>query len=821
MSDKKDAPVAVDSKAIVSHFLGRRSGVEANTSGDNTSKKERGEAPPRPLFSSPPLDDNNNSSNHNNNKPSYYRITIDGDEGDHNYLKCGEQIYKIIKSRLRFKAIDKGETEGTFSKEELDRFMESHLRQLPFTVMVEEDKALFKDVSQYGLYSSPPTEQEKEQEKTEENTTDNTTNTNCNEKDSGENNTEKDAPTLSYRNGIYHFKGMKTELAPWKEYVSSVQQVYGAIESGPCLSTSRMRVTSLVEKFELYSLLNSNLESIADPYIKGGGVYASCMRVDNSINMKTAVPAPIFMDVITRTAVDAPNTPLFVTDAPTGPVSSSSPQKRNSSEVGSPPRAAANSSPSPVKAESRTGRANTYRGTIVSTVTQAPTEGDLHPSMSESKANRSGSTNGFSLPGMLTSRNSTTTTDNSDGRGGTSLDGEDSTGGRVATIASLLQQGGLSRPHELTMEGLGLHPTLYRNKFIQYDMFNENINPAGKFGSMFLQGVLSTDGPNKGDICGALLRYVLERNEFRKGPAVATEMHLDLYGHHPEELPRLAAWSRRHGFHSLTKMMWSLSINRRLPYEGAPNVLPVTVETIGDQIRSIFYPLFMATLYPKDTYWGTVALLLNKTGSIHIRTQSVTRLETFSTDVPPPDSIKYRKGCSDYYFFYYVWSNLVVLNALRRKLGFHTLNFNPSVQERAPAYDQLVCGFLLGDVVHHVTSLQKSWIMQFLYLYCQVGIVMSPLRDNVLQTPYFEHPVVTYFKMGMRVSISTSDPLHFHHRFDQPLLEEYATLMKVRSSRTGRPLRAGTQQRAKQQLPPCSKGDVVGEGVCADWQRRQ
>nr|CCD14792.1 unnamed protein product [Trypanosoma congolense IL3000] len=133
---------------------------------------------------------------------------------------------------------------------------------------------------------------------------------------------------------------------------------------------------------------------------------------------------------------------------------------------------------------------------------------------------------------------------------------------------------------------------------------------------------------------------------------------------------------------------------------------------------------------------------------------------------------------SDFYFFYYIWSNLVALNALRARQELNTLNFCPAVFELAPKYEQLISSFLLGDVVYHVKSLESSWIMQYLFMFCRIGVVMSPLRDNALSMSYFDHPIFRYFQQGIIVSITTSDPLYVHHSVN-PLLEEYATLMKL------------------------------------------
>ncbi|KAH9578693.1 Adenosine/AMP deaminase domain [Trypanosoma melophagium] len=544
------------------------------------------------------------SGGYSNTGNAFHRVMIDGDAGDRDFAKCAELIANIIQARQAYKKCDKGEAETPINPEEIEYIF---------------------------LY----------QRSTE------------------------GAP-LTFENGVYSFSGMNTRVIPWERYVRDMKSVFNAIESGPCLSTARTRLTTMAEKSHLYFLLNSETEMNIIRQIRGVGEIAPATRVDNAVRLQTSITAQTFFEFIVSTAVEQPRTPLFINED-----------------------------------------------------------------------------------------------------------------GKAVQLMDYLQSHGVSDPRDMTVQGLGLHPPLYRNKFQPYDVLDANINPAGKFGTDLLLAVLSTNGPKDGDLFGALIRPELEKREFKERQIVATEMQLPLYGQNAEELKRLAAWVRRQGFNSFSLNMWTICIQRSAPPRG-PNEQPVTCKTFGDQLRNIFYPMLMATLFPTSTEWGDVAALLNKTGSISINTEHVTRSQNLMFETMSPDETNYEEGVSDCYFFYYIWANLATLNALRVRYGLNTINFCPSVFESAPAYDQLVSSFLLGDVVYHVRSLEKSWIMQYLFMYCRIGVVMSPLRDNVLVMPYFDHPIIRYFTQGLRVSITTSDPLYFHH-FNNPCVEEYATLMKLRS----------------------------------------
>ncbi|PWU99350.1 putative AMP deaminase [Trypanosoma cruzi] len=575
----------------------------SNSNNSNTPTKQN------PSAGTSAANNNNNNGEGGTGKfalGNFYNVSIDGDDGDRDFLKCAEMIANIILSRQSYKSFDKGEMEVFFGSDATD-----------FIVQV--------DVQQAGEES-----------------------------------------VLSFDGGIFRFKGMRTKIVPWETYVRDVKAVFSAIESGPCLSTARTRLTTIAEKSRLYSLLNGGVNLSCSKKTFGGGIYSICARVDNALHLPTSVTAQNLLDFIITTALEQPRTPLFYDEK-----------------------------------------------------------------------------------------------------------------GKAVHLMEYLESHGVTDPRELTVHGLGMQPPHHRNKFQYYNVLDTNLNPSGKFGAHLLQAVFSTNGPKEGDLFGALIRPELEKREFKDRQVVATEILLSFYGQNAEELQRLAAWVRRQGFNSFDMNMWTLCIPRSAPLRG-PNEQPVTCVTFGDQLRHIFYPMFMATLYPMDPAWADVAALLRKTGAISISPERICHAENLLTDALDPDEIKYEDVVNDHCFFYYIWANLVSLNALRTRLGLNTFNFSPSVFEVAPAYDQLVSSFLLADVVYHVTSLEKSWIMQYLFMYCRIGVVMSPLRDNTLSMSYFDHPFVRYFAQGLLVSISTSDPLYFHHS-TSPLLEEYATLMKLHS----------------------------------------
>lgn len=82
--------------------------------------------------------------------------------------------------------------------------------------------------------------------------------------------------------------------------------------------------------------------------------------------------------------------------------------------------------------------------------------------------------------------------------------------------------------------------------------------------------------------------------------------------------------------------------------------------------------------------------------------------------------------------------------------------------------------YLLATNISHGINLDKAIPLQYLYYLSQVGLAVSPLSNNSLFLAYNLNPFPKFFKRGLNVSLSTDDPLQFHHT-EQPLIEEYAT----------------------------------------------
>jgi AMP deaminase len=535
---------------------------------------------------------------------TYHRVAIDGDEANQDYTKCCVAVANAILMREQFKSRDKGQNEE---------------------LTLDQSELFASDNDSAGDQAQEP-----------------------------------EGIKIKMINGIFTFSGMKTELVPWKQYIGNVKKIYELIENGPCLSAARSRLVMLGEKFELYRLLNSDLEEQVDKLRRGGGVFANCTKVDNAVRLQTCIPAQDLVSFISRAAVEQPRVAVGMNED----------------------------------------------GTPIS-------------------------------------------------------------------LGDYIRSFGVADPSEITVEGLGLLPPLYRNKFLQYDAFEPEINPAGNFSADLLREVLSPDGVSKGNFFAQIVRPCFEKGEFAGNHIVASERQLYVLGKDDKELFRLARWVQQQGFNTFTRNMWVLTIPRKESLR-----MECDCKTFADQLLHIFEPLFRATLEPMKPDYADIAHMLRKTSGFCIACEPAVRNQQFFVEPMHPQNMPFTSTIEDNYFLFYIWSNVCALNALRRHQGLNVFTLSVKCTENAPAFDQIVCSYLLADAVHHALVLEKSWIVQYLYLLSRIGVVMSPLAENTLFTSYFSTPFVDFFKRGLNVSLATCDPLHFHPSPD-PLISEYGTLAKL------------------------------------------
>ncbi|KAK3569744.1 hypothetical protein QTP86_004067 [Hemibagrus guttatus] len=144
----------------------------------------------------------------------------------------------------------------------------------------------------------------------------------------------------------------------------------------------------------------------------------------------------------------------------------------------------------------------------------------------------------------------------------------------------------------------------------------------------------------------------------------------------------------------------------------------------------------------------------------------------FSYKSPKPEEWTMEENPPYTYYLFHMYSNIMVLNNLRKERGLCTFQFRPHCGE-AGSITHLVSAFLTADNISHGLNLKKSPVLQYLYYLAQIPIAMSPLSNNSLFLEYSKNPLREFLHKGLCVSLSTDDPMQFHYT-KEALMEEYA-----------------------------------------------
>lgn len=137
------------------------------------------------------------------------------------------------------------------------------------------------------------------------------------------------------------------------------------------------------------------------------------------------------------------------------------------------------------------------------------------------------------------------------GGGGGSISGNGSIGpgggGDVQTLERVCELLDFPDPYQLTVEGLGLQPSMNR-VLPYYDALDPTLNGSGRNSAALLRLFLSMRSATsqRGDYLAGAVLPSLTRNELRTSCPQATELTLDITGVLAQEWEQTAAWVRTH-----------------------------------------------------------------------------------------------------------------------------------------------------------------------------------------------------------------------------------------------------------------------------------
>ena len=342
--------------------------------------------------------------------------------------------------------------------------------------------------------------------------------------------------------------------------------------------------------------------------------------------------------------------------------------------------------------------------------------------------------------------------------------------GKDMKLIDVFKKYQLTDPRMLTVEGVGLHPPVQK-RFHRFDIFSKDYNRGGEKSAELLKLYLKREGP----FYHNLVRPILDRNE-KEFPEqrVATEYKLPIFGNSRDEWTKLAQWVGKNKLLGHQSNSWIIQIPRIAALR-----FMSSCRTTQEQLDNIFLPLWEASLDANHSDNTLLSQLLVETGAFNIISDEQVRgQDLVETANRPPEQWPWSENPPDLFFNYYVFANISSLNNLRARNGLNTFAFRPHCGESGKL-DQLVGGYMLAANINHGYLMERSQVLQYLFYLSQVGIVLSPLQSNGMSSPvYANNPFPKFHKRGMRVSLGTDDPLHYHHSH-RPCIEEYGTAAKL------------------------------------------
>ncbi|ESO08514.1 hypothetical protein HELRODRAFT_156594 [Helobdella robusta] len=336
--------------------------------------------------------------------------------------------------------------------------------------------------------------------------------------------------------------------------------------------------------------------------------------------------------------------------------------------------------------------------------------------------------------------------------------------GKEMTLENVFKSLNLTS-YDLSVDMLDVHAD--RNTFHRFDKFNSKYNPVGE--SRFREIFIETDNIMEGKFFAELLKEVI--NDLEENKHQNAEYRLSIYGLSINEWDKLAKWAVNNNLYS-DNVRWLIQVPRLYDVYKLNGI----IGDFKEFLQNLFLPLFEATLYPSEHQ------------ELHMFLKYVVGFDSVDDESKPessqpeachvsPENWNYPENPHYSYYLYYMFSNMVVLNNLRKENGMNTFVLRPHSGE-AGSVHHLVSAFMTSHNISHGLMLRKAPVLQYLFYLCQVGIAMSPLSNNSLFLNYHRNPLAEFLGRGLLISLSTDDPLQFHFT-KEPLMEEYSIAAQV------------------------------------------
>eukprot|EP00997_Jenningsia_sp_PLL12_P003050 NODE_154_length_2354_cov_70.266377_g134_i0.p1 GENE.NODE_154_length_2354_cov_70.266377_g134_i0~~NODE_154_length_2354_cov_70.266377_g134_i0.p1 ORF type:complete len:476 (-),score=189.58 NODE_154_length_2354_cov_70.266377_g134_i0:234-1661(-) len=301
--------------------------------------------------------------------------------------------------------------------------------------------------------------------------------------------------------------------------------------------------------------------------------------------------------------------------------------------------------------------------------------------------------------------------------------------------------------------------------FERFDIFKDRYNLLGNKELRNL--VLRPDNYMGGRYFAELIKTTFK--QFEEDEYTFAENRISVYGKHLNEWSKLAEWFHTHGMASKHNK-WLVQIPR------AYNVVRKSgkVASFGELLKNLFQPLWEVSINPNSNPILDHFLTRHMSGFDCVDNESNIDLP-FHSDVKPddwtgPENPPYA------YWMYYLGANINTLNLFRLHHGRSFFHFRPHCGESG-SVNHMLAGMMVSHGIAHGINMRHNPAIEYLYYLTQVGVAVSPLSNTYLFLEYMNNPFPQFFSRGLNVSLSTDDPLQFHHT-QEPLIEEYSIASK-------------------------------------------
>ncbi|CCW64381.1 unnamed protein product [Phytomonas sp. EM1] len=333
-------------------------------------------------------------------------------------------------------------------------------------------------------------------------------------------------------------------------------------------------------------------------------------------------------------------------------------------------------------------------------------------------------------------------------------------GDDIVTLGQLFAKAGITDSLSVDQLSVQADHTLFE----RFDNFNNKYNPMDNSDLRSL--LLKTDNFMNGRYFAEIIHDVF--NQYSKDQYTYAENRVSVYGINIHEWEKLSNWFSTYGLNNKHNK-WVIQVPRVYKVFRGQNV----IGSFGQYLQNIFQPLWEASLHPSE-HPMLHNFLKHVSGFDSVDNEATLDLSFTLTSPWSWTSIENPPYC---YYLYYLYANLRTLNEFRASRGFTTFSFRPHCGESG-ANEHLYGGFLCANSICHGINLRNDPPMQYLYYLAQIGLHVSPLSNNALFLRFLNNPFPDFFRRGLNVSLSTDDPMMFHHT-QEPLIEEYSIAARV------------------------------------------